>query len=432
MIMGGTQDNGTQLTNATLNWNAAFGGDGGEVCYNPFDHNYILGESQNGGLVRTANGGGSWSNATTGIDMSESGAWVAPIIAHPTENGSFYIARRKLYKTTNNGISWTAVSGLIGSGTIRELAISYSNPSIIFASSGSVLYKSTNGGVNWSSISSGLPGKTITSVNIHPENPDIAVLSVSGFGTNKIYKTTSGGTGWVSISAGLPDSPGNDVLIYTWDQTNPETYFAALDNGVYYTRDNGATWTETFEGLPNTVIIHLDYAPTTHTLRAGTHGRGVYEAYIDFYVPVELVSFTAAREMDGVVLNWSTATELNNRGFEIERKLKNNEWQTIGFVKGNGTVSETREYTFTDDISMLSYDGRILYRLKQMDYNGTSEYSDIIYIDVNMLPAGIALFQNYPNPFNPSTSIKYFLIEESNVRLSIFNSLGEKNPDSRR
>ncbi len=107
-ILGGTQDNGTQQTYSTLNWAAAYGGDGGEVCFNPFNSDYIIGETQNGGLFRTTNGGSNWSSSTSGINMSENVTWIAPIIAHPTVSGTFYVARQKVYRSTDNGGNWAA------------------------------------------------------------------------------------------------------------------------------------------------------------------------------------------------------------------------------------------------------------------------------------------------------------------------------------
>jgi len=425
-ILGGTQDNGTQQTFSTLNWAAAFGGDGGEVCFNPFNSNFILGESQNGGLVRTTNGGTSWNDATSGI-ASENVAWVAPIIAHPNNSGEFYVARQRIYRSTNNGGSWTAISGNVnGSSAVRELAISKSNPSIMFATSGTQVFKSTNGGAAWTNVTSGLPARTITSVYVHPTNSDVAFLTFSGFGTNKVYKTTNGGTNWISIHGNLPDSPVNDIFIYTYDMQNPSTYFVATDVGVFLTKDDGSTWTELADGLPNTVIIHLDYSPSNQMLRAGTHGRGVYEAFIDFTVPVELTSFNANVLGNQIVLNWITATETNNRGFEIERKFKNNEWETIGFIDGKGTITETQTYNFKDSYNEISYSGRVLYRLKQIDFDGSFEHSKIIYADVDFTPQTYSLSQNYPNPFNPVTNIKYSVPLESEVRIVIMNSLGQE------
>lgn len=425
-ILGGTQDNGTQQTYSALNWAAAYGGDGGEVCFNPFDANYILGETQNGGLFRTTNGGSSWSQATSGINTGENVTWVAPIIAHPSISGTFFVARQRVYKSTNNGASWTAVSSNInGSSAVREMAISKTNPSVLYATTGSYVFLSTDGGATFTNKTTGLPGRTITSVNIHPNDENIAVLTFSGFGTNKVYKTTNMGTSWFSIYGNLPDSPVNDVVIYTEDATHPNTYFVATDIGVFITQDDGANWVELPNNLPNTVILHLDYSPSNKMLRAGTHGRGVYEAYIDFTIPVELSSFTAETDINKVLLKWSTATETNNLGFEVERKLKNQEWVNIAFVEGNGTTTEINNYSYVDDYSLLPYEGTVLYRLKQIDFDGSYEYSNQVAANLSFIPSEYYVSQNYPNPFNPSTTIKFSVPEESQVKLNIYNSIGE-------
>jgi photosystem II stability/assembly factor-like uncharacterized protein len=425
-ILGGTQDNGTQQTYSSINWSAAFGGDGGEVAFNRINPNYIIGEAQNGNLSISSNGGSSWQWNMTGINSSEAVAWVAPIIAHPTENGVFYCARQKVYKTTNNGLNWTAISSNVyGTNSVRELAISYSNPLIMYASAGSKVLKSVDGGSTWTLVSTGLPAKTVSSVQVHPSNPDLVISTHSGFGTPKVYKSTNGGTSWTSIHGNLPDSPVNDCVIGI-DPDRPDTYFIGSDVGVFVTTNNGANWTELSTGLPNTVILHLDYYPSTQMLRAGTHGRGVYEAYVGMYVPVELVSFIASVVKNSVVLNWTTSTEKNNRGFEIQRKLKNQDWVNIAFTSGNGTSTEENTYSYTDIFNDNSYEGKVLYRLKQVDFDGSFEYSGITNADVNFIPNEIVLHQNFPNPFNPVTNIAFSVPEESQVKLVIYNQLGEE------
>ncbi|TDJ56240.1 MAG: T9SS type A sorting domain-containing protein [Ignavibacteria bacterium] len=426
-ILGGTQDNGTQQTFSSLNWAAAYGGDGGEVAFNPFDPNYIIGETQNGGLFRTSNGGSSWSSAMGGINTSENVAWVAPIITHPNTSGTFYVARQRVYRSTNNGGLWMAISGNVnGNSSVREMAISNSNPAIMYATSSSNVFHSIDGGITWVNKTNGLPNKTITSVHIHPRREEIALITFSGFGTSKVFKTTDMGNSWKDIHGDLPDSPVNDVFIYDEDDVHPNTYFAATDIGIFITQDNGIKWVELSDGLPNTVIMDFDYSPTTKMLRAGTHGRGVYEAFIDLTIPVELESFTAVKDLNKVILNWETATETNNFGFEIERKLKNQDWITLGFVNGKGTTTEIQSYQFIDDYSFLAYEGKILYRLKQIDYDGTYDYSKQVYVDVAFIPEEFYVSQNYPNPFNPVTTIEYSLPSESNVRLSIYNSVGQE------
>ena len=172
--------------------------------------------------------------------------------------------------------------------------------------------------------------------------------------------------------------------------------------------------------------MDFNYSPSAKMIRAGTHGRGVYEAFIDLTIPVELVSFTANKDFNKVILNWETATETNNFGFEIERKLKNQDWVQLGFAEGQGTTSESQSYQFIDDYSFLAYEGKILYRLKQVDYDGTYDYSRQVYVDVSFIPEEFYVSQNYPNPFNPVTTIEYSLPSESNVRLSIYNSVGQE------
>ncbi|BDQ01807.1 T9SS type A sorting domain-containing protein [Ignavibacterium sp.] len=140
------------------------------------------------------------------------------------------------------------------------------------------------------------------------------------------------------------------------------------------------------------------------------------------YVPVELTSFVANVTAAGQVeLNWTTATELNNLGFQIERKAVNGDFLAIGYVQGNGTTTERKEYSFTD---RNVEPGKYVYRLKQMDFDGKYEYSPEIEVDVHP-PLQFTLEQNYPNPFNPSTKIKFGLAENTNVKVAVYNLLGE-------
>ena len=138
-------------------------------------------------------------------------------------------------------------------------------------------------------------------------------------------------------------------------------------------------------------------------------------------LPVELSSFSASVISGDVYLKWTTATETNNRGFEIQRS-NNGEFATIGFVKGNGTTSETQSYSFIDKKVEA---GKYSYRIKQTDLNGQFSYSNVIEVDI-AAPLTFALSQNYPNPFNPTTTINYEIAKPVNVNLIIYNMLGEQ------
>jgi len=141
--------------------------------------------------------------------------------------------------------------------------------------------------------------------------------------------------------------------------------------------------------------------------------------------PVELSSFTAAVRDNRVELNWRTASESNNYGFAVERRFdKESAWQETVFIKGNGTTSSARSYSWIDDSARP---GTIQYRLKQIDTDGSYSYSEPVTV-VLSAPAVWALAQNYPNPFNPATTISYEVPANSagRIDLTIYDLLGRR------
>lgn len=142
--------------------------------------------------------------------------------------------------------------------------------------------------------------------------------------------------------------------------------------------------------------------------------------------PVELLSFSSSVVDDGVTLIWTTATETNNSGFQVERRETKNkrsdEWNNIGFVNGNGTTTETKSFSYKDE-NLSS--GKYQYRLKQIDFDGTFKYSNIVEA-VILPPAKFSLEQNYPNPFNPSTNIQYSISSRQFVQLKVYDVLGNQ------
>ena len=162
---------------------------------------------------------------------------------------------------------------------------------------------------------------------------------------------------------------------------------------------------------------------------SGGVGRGDAMGSTSSPLPVELVSFQAMTVKDNVELNWKTATEVNNYGFEIEKAIKpimNDElgiknWGKVSFVEGSGTSNTPKTYSFTDKNCLA---GKYSYRLKQIDRNGKFTYSQSVEVIVGQAPKLFALEQNFPNPFNPSTVITYQLPVTSHVSLKVYDAIG--------
>lgn len=143
----------------------------------------------------------------------------------------------------------------------------------------------------------------------------------------------------------------------------------------------------------------------------------------DAPLPVELANFVSAVSGNEVTLSWTTLKEINNTGFDIERKLTaSNDWTRAGFVEGKGTVTGPNDYSFTETVNSGKYN----YRLKQIDVNGNFEYFNLSNEVVVGIPESYSLSQNYPNPFNPSTRINYSVKEEGNVNIVLYNIYGKE------
>ena len=189
-----------------------------------------------------------------------------------------------------------------------------------------------------------------------------------------------------------------------------EEYYGGDFNSYYHTT--------------NDLLVHFNQS-YFHKMSQLTLGTLATLAEITDLVPVELLAFTASVNNSEVQLLWSTTSELNNQGFEIERSLNTQaNFIKIGFVKGNGTSTEVNNYSYIDRPELTGVQ-KIYYRLKQIDNNGTSSYSNVVTIDIN-IPNGFVLNQNYPNPFNPSTKISYSLASDAFVLLKVYDFIGKE------
>jgi hypothetical protein len=226
---------------------------------------------------------------------------------------------------------------------------------------------------------------------------------------------------------------GNSIQNVSWDVAN--TSVAPVNVtvvNILLSTDGGNTWSETLAvNTPNDGSEDI-VVPNIPTTQARVKVEAVANVFFDISnvnftitedpVPVELTAFFAMALEDGIMLKWTTATETNNAGFSVERSTNNKDFEVIGFVEGNGTTTETKDYNYFDKISSAGY---YYYRLKQIDFDGSFNYSNIVQTEVNA-PKAFVLSQNYPNPFNPSTVISFSLPVDSRVTINLYNTLGEK------
>jgi glucose/arabinose dehydrogenase len=216
------------------------------------------------------------------------------------------------------------------------------------------------------------------------------------------------------------------VAILNWeDNSNNETGFKIerkSSSSLYYLLDSVSADITTYIDI--SLLDTSSYRYRVYAYNDNGTSPFSNQSSVVTSVPVELISFKAKASNNKIVIEWSTASELNNKGYYVERYL-NDRWHSITFLKGNGTATEKNYYEYADDFSQITYKGIVRYRLKQLDFDGTFTHTNEIAVEVDFTKIDYLLEQNYPNPFNPSTTIKYNIPEESDVEIKIYNILGK-------
>jgi len=273
VILAGTQDNGTNRRTTSGSWAQVYGGDGMENAIDWVTPSTMYCSIYYGSFYRSTNSGSSWT-AIAPSNESGNGAWVTPLVMHPSNPQLLFVAYRTVYRSTNRGSNWTSLGApLATNARARFLGVSPSNTNVIVVGTSSTLFRTTDGGANWTSIGSSLPA-SMSNVAIDPSDPAVLWVTCSNWASGqKVFRSTDGGTTWTNVSSGLPNVPVNCIAL------DPRTgnAYVGTDIGIYLRTPSSTSWISWDDGLPNVIVRDLELDTATNRIYAATYGRGIWQ-----------------------------------------------------------------------------------------------------------------------------------------------------------
>ena len=299
LSIGGAQDNGTQLYDGAGGWtNPNVCGDGGFTAFDP-SVSFLYAACQFIAIGRAIpiNGATRWHEADFGIDPNDQSEFIAPMAMDPSNPQTLYFGTFRLWQSRDAAGVWRPISTDLtnggATGNIKSIAVAPSDPNTVYVGTKDSLVKVTNNaldpaGVKWKDRTLGLPARVVTAIAVDPVDANKVYVAFSGFITRLpafdgyVYRSTDGGATWTNISGTLPALPVNDIVV---DPDLPNTVYVGTDAGVMVTTDAGASWSSLGTGLPRVVVHALNLSRKSRVLRAGTHGRSVWEIAIPLSAP---------------------------------------------------------------------------------------------------------------------------------------------------
>jgi photosystem II stability/assembly factor-like uncharacterized protein len=355
-------------------------------------------------IYRSTTNGSSWEAFLTGGDFYclSSGFLPGEIFG-----GGRVWPSSSFFYSSDYGVNW-APTFLTGSGIVQCIYPNELTNNIFAGTTESGIFRSTDNGTNWRSFNVGLLSTNVQSIAVNFYG-DIFVGTNSG-----VFRSRDQGGNWAWT--GLE----NDTVSALAINSSGDVLAGTKSGLVFKTTNDGETWIDFSTGLKAAPVNCIAIDQYGFAL-LGTTYEGAFRT-IESTIDVELTAFAAEADVNKIILSWTTATELNNLGFEIQRSKNEEEFCTVGFVNGHGTSTEQHNYIYIDiDLNNATY----FYRLKQVDNDGSFDYSQVVQVDFKAIYS-YELEQNFPNPFNPVTTIRYSIPQKSNVALKVYDILGNE------
>lgn len=368
MIVGGAQDNGTNImSGSSRNFKEWLGADGMECFIDHKNKNVVYGTTQFGNLYKSTDGGNSIGNISKPGNFS--GEWVTPFMIDPIDNRKIYVGYRNLYRSNNGGASgsWTNITqGISLSDNLDEMAIAASNNNYIYIAEEGRVWRTKNGqssNPTWVEVSN-FQGD-VNFIAVDPNNPERVAIAATG---SRVYVSVNAGSTWTNIRRNLPNI---SVQCVVFDDTQANGLYVGMQSGVYYTNDNLSEWEPFSTNLPSVQTSELEIHYPSRKIRLATYGRGIWEA--DLYedgdggnevaAPSNLVAQVNDKD---VTLTWRD-NSTNESGFTIERS-NGGAFERIDFVSTN-----VQAFTDTDLAA-----GTYTYRVRAYNSDKYSDYSNSV------------------------------------------------------
>ncbi|MEY5047554.1 MAG: hypothetical protein RLZZ175_913 [Bacteroidota bacterium] len=372
VISGGAQDNGTSVRRSDGIWYDWLGGDGMESFVDHQNPSILYGTSQGGDLYKSTDGGNTRVTLTN--PSWGSGNWITPFRMDPNASSTIYVGYSKIYKSTNGGTTWDAISNYGASSRCDEIEIAPSNSNFIITRHGQKIYKTNNGGTTWTPVTIPTNIGNVNSVAIHQSDPEYVVIGTS---TGNVYQSVDFADNFTQISgANLPAIAINKIV---FDNGSLNGFYVGTVSGVFYKDSSLTDYLPFNENLPTQSISDMEFHNATKRLYVATYGRGVWwaQAYKSGSVN-NIPQVTITNPINNAVFTDPNAITINANASDSDGQVVKVDFFVDGTLLGTDSIAP---YDIVWNNNLLI--GKHTMYAKARDNSGTFAISSEVNITIN-------------------------------------------------